>query len=84
MLSDSIPPIGASDNTPEPGPIGPSPDSGGQSPFRKMFGNYPMSDEQFRQFINQFLKDMISQFKESDAQWKKAQDQLKKAMEGKQ
>ena len=32
----------------------------------------------------QYLKDVISQFKESDARWKKAQDELRKAAEGKE
>jgi hypothetical protein len=57
------------------------PQSSGESPFRQMFGGM-MTQKEFTQFINQFLKDMISQFKESDARWKAAMDNLKKVESG--
>jgi len=75
-------------------PVGPTEPSGPQelppssqqpssteSPFRKMFGGY-MTDQEFKQFLNEFLKQMISQFKQADAGWKQAMDEMKKAIEG--
>ena len=41
-----------------------------------------MDPKEFTQFINQFMKDMVTQFKQSDARWKEAMDKLKKAEEG--
>lgn len=75
----SIEPVGGSSGS---APLGPIPQQGSQeSPFRKMFGG-AMTDEEFKQFINQFIKDMISQMKQNDQSWKEAMEELKEAIEG--
>jgi hypothetical protein len=78
-------PVGPSEPSRPQGSQPPPPISGQpastESPFRKMFGGY-MTDQEFKQFLNEFLKQMISQFKQADAGWKQAMDDMKKAIEG--
>lgn len=79
---NKLPPIkGAEPPPPIPGISGSS-QSDAESPFRKMFGGM-MNKKEFTQFINQFMKDMVTQFKQAEARWKKAMERLKKTEEGK-
>ncbi|HSW87189.1 MAG TPA: hypothetical protein VLG49_06805 [Rhabdochlamydiaceae bacterium] len=78
IQNEPTPKVGGPSPIPQGGPGGPS---NAESPFRKMFGGN-MTQKEFTQFINQFLKDMISQFKAADARWKAAMEHLKKTESG--
>lgn len=76
---DAIPPI--------PGGQGPQPSKEEPSssmystPFMKMFPS-GASQKDLQAFLNNFLKMMIFEFKQSDDAWKRGQDELKKVSEG--
>ncbi len=79
MSTDPIPP-----SMPQPSPQSGGGTSGtpsGMSPFQAMFGG-TMTESEFKVFINQFLRDMVTQFKQNDASWKRAMDNMKKAIQG--